>query len=223
MQTKTRAALTGMALISLLIACGGQPETDINTTQKQVVVAAEAWLAFYSDPGDFIGQGQNLFVTSANVEFDARQRGDGLQFNINRAGPGAAWTLILEPRDGQALAPGVYLQAQRFGGPANAGLDFGGNGRGCNGVTGEFLITDLQRDAAGEVRRIFVKFEQHCEGRAPALVGYLSFKAPAADGDGDGVGDAVDKCPCTAKGYPVDSKGCSKKDYALARLGRLCK
>jgi hypothetical protein len=51
-------------------------------------------------------------------------------------------------------------------------------GRGCNRVTGSFTVIDVARDADLEITRLAVDFEQHCEGRAPALRGSIRYKVP---------------------------------------------
>jgi hypothetical protein len=53
----------------------------------------------------------------------------------------------------------------------------GGQGRGCNTLTGWFAI-DSYTLTAGALTGIDLRFEQHCEGGTPALHGQLHWTNP---------------------------------------------
>lgn len=90
----------------------------------------------------------------------------------------ASYSLVLEAPDGQDFAIGRYAGAQRAAlrSPKAPGLDFSGNGGGCNRVDGWFEIRDLQI-VNGAVRRIAVDFRQRCEGAVDALNGALRYNS----------------------------------------------
>jgi hypothetical protein len=46
-------------------------------------------------------------------------------------------------------------------------------GRGCNTLTGNFVVREAVYDATGQVQAFAADFEQHCEGGAAALVGSI--------------------------------------------------
>ena len=77
---------------------------------------------------------------------------------------------------GTALTPGVYEMAQRasFAQPGHPGIDIGGDGRGCNTITGRFQVKDYTRDATGVVSAT-ISFEQHCEGGPSVLNGCIHY------------------------------------------------
>jgi hypothetical protein len=52
-----------------------------------------------------------------------------------------------------------------------------GSGRGCNEVTGRFVIHEIAFAADGSVLRFVADFEQHCEGGPPALRGTIRYYA----------------------------------------------
>jgi hypothetical protein len=72
------------------------------------------------------------------------------------------------------LLPGYYGDLRRwpFHNRAKGGLSWYGEGRGCNSVTGWFVV-DSVRYANGALAAIDLRFEQHCEGAAPALRGKI--------------------------------------------------
>jgi hypothetical protein len=82
---------------------------------------------------------------------------------------------------GRTLAPGLYAGAQRYGfGPPNSpGMDIGGDGRGCNKLSGAFFVQDIAFDAEGKVTRAWLVYEQHCEGMWPALFGEVRVGEPS--------------------------------------------
>ena len=70
---------------------------------------------------------------------------------------------------------GAYENAVRAPFHGNQpGLELSGSGRGCNTLSGRFVVLELQTDAQGVLTRLAVDFEQHCEGpQAPPLFGSL--------------------------------------------------
>jgi hypothetical protein len=72
------------------------------------------------------------------------------------------------------LQPGYYGNMQRFPfhNAARGGMDWSGNGRGCNTVSGWFVV-DKASYALGELTAIDLRFEQHCGDLTPALRGVI--------------------------------------------------
>jgi len=130
-----------------------------------------------SEPGDFIGGGQHYLLTHADGAFSTRRLGDGVQ--VDFAGSGLDWTLQFVPPAGHALTPGAYAGARRypFQAPTEPGLTIEGNGRGCNTLTGLFVIRQIATDASNNVTSLWATFEQHCEGGIPKLTGEIRINA----------------------------------------------
>jgi hypothetical protein len=76
-------------------------------------------------------------------------------------------------------ARGAYTDAERasFRTLGHPGLDVSGDHRGCNMVSGSFVVQEISI-VGGEVRRLRASFDQHCEGGATHAVGCISFTAP---------------------------------------------
>jgi hypothetical protein len=87
------------------------------------------------------------------------------------------WTLDFAAPQGQELVPGTYLNATRYPGqaPTVPGLDFSGDGRGCNTLSGQFTINDILFGGDGSLQRLQATFEQHCDGFGAALRGTIVY------------------------------------------------
>jgi hypothetical protein len=76
------------------------------------------------------------------------------------------------------LKPGYYGDLRRypFHNPLAGGLSWYGEGRGCNTLTGWFVV-DRVTYTGGNLSEIELRFEQHCEGGGPALRGQIRWSA----------------------------------------------
>ena len=72
------------------------------------------------------------------------------------------------------LQPGYYGSLQRypFHNPARGGLSWSGQGRGCNMLSGWFVV-DAVSYVGGTLKAIDLRFEQACEGFMPPLRGQI--------------------------------------------------
>jgi len=142
---------------------------------------------FQSEAGDYIGGGSSYVRTNATGVIDT--------YNLlDLTADGAVDYLFLrylgEPFDGtfihfwvatnqlgQNLVPGIYPNAERapFASAGHPGLDVEMDGRGCNTLTGNFVIHEVNFGPGPELERLDMEFEQHCEGATPALRGSLRY------------------------------------------------
>ena len=127
-----------------------------------------------SQPGDYIGGGVQHTVTPATGSFTASRNFDnGVSISVNTTG--GVWSLAFAAPGDATLTPGTYDNATRwpFQSPTNPGLSISGMGRGCNTLTGNFIVREAVYGATGEVQAFAADFEQHCEGGAAALLGSI--------------------------------------------------
>ena len=91
----------------------------------------------------------------------------------------AGYAAYFRAPDSAPLAPGTYEQAERsvVASPGHPGLDVFGDGRGCNALSGRFVVIEGPTyDTDGTTLLTFaVDFEQHCEGGVPALYGSVRY------------------------------------------------
>ncbi len=121
-----------------------------------------------SDTGDYIGLGGTFTYTTMTVTAS----GGHLGVSIN----GAQWWF----GDFQAMNTLNKLQAGYYGGlrrypfhnPVKGGLDWSGEGRGCNTLLGWFAVDRLTY-AGDSLTAIDLRFEQRCEGGSSALHGKI--------------------------------------------------
>lgn len=131
--------------------------------------------SFVSQNGDYVGGGQTrrfVYTSSAQITttLDPGRRSVGIRLPF----ADGSWSMNLAAPSGGVLSAGsVYNNAARW--PfqdANAGLDVGGDGRGCNQLGGRFLIAELVV-TNGTIQRLHAVAEQHCEYRSAAMVADL--------------------------------------------------
>jgi hypothetical protein len=125
-----------------------------------------------SETGDYIGRGENYVYTPADsqIAFDAT----GARFSVF-IDENERWNGDFEAMDALSrLEVGYYgdLLRHPFHNPAKGGLTWYGNGRGCNMLTGWFVVDSVTYDGTA-LMAIDLRFAQHCEGRPAALHGEI--------------------------------------------------
>ena len=128
-----------------------------------------------SDAGDWIGQGRTYNYTQANATLIVTATGGHLAVGIQGD---EDWTGQFQMPSGfTRIQPGTYANLTRFPfhNAAAGGLAWGGEGRGCNTLTGSFVV-DSVRYAGDTLTAIDLRFEQHCEGGTPALEGTIHWR-----------------------------------------------
>lgn len=139
---------------------------------------AGTYVYLSSEKGDFIGGGQTLTYTPANstLTFIDTTRRLSLTVEVQQD---LVWSGVFEAMNAaDRLEVGYYPSLTRY--PFNpfpeGGLDWSGEGRGCNAETGWFAI-DRATYKCGVLTDLVLRFEQHCEGAVPALHGEIRWDA----------------------------------------------
>jgi hypothetical protein len=128
-----------------------------------------------SDPGDHIGMGETYLYTPPRGEVSVYQRNWMPAAVEIRTGETSLLIGEFHPPENMSqLRPGYYagLKEAINRNPAKGGLAWGGFARGCNAVTGWFVVDKVAYNA-GVIVALDVRFEQHCEGMTPALRGAI--------------------------------------------------
>jgi hypothetical protein len=139
------------------------------------VPPAGNYVYLVSEIGDYIGGGTTQLLTTNNATFDvvtnltAALRIDVSGWSGNFVGMNSL----------SQLQEGYYggLQRYPFHNPVKGGLDWSGNGRGCNTLSGWFVVDKVTYKMA-ELSAIDLRFEQHCEGAPAALHGVVHWVKP---------------------------------------------
>ena len=157
----------------------GQAIIDMGVYEFFLAVSPRTILFLVSQPGDFIGQGMQFTLTAADGTFSASRTSDnGVQISFFGA-PGNFWFLNFAAPMRTDVTPGTYENATRwpFQAPTDPGLSVVGQGRGCNTLTGRFVVDEAVYGPGGEVESFAADLEQHCEGAPPALFGQARFNS----------------------------------------------
>jgi Divergent InlB B-repeat domain len=130
-----------------------------------------------SQTGDYIGAGFTRTYTAADAPFTTSSDAAGVHVNVVAAGYAFWWSLNFAVPSGGTIGAGTYTDALRFPTAAQPGLDVYGDGRGCNAVTGRFVIREYVAGAGGSVARFAADFEQHCEDASAGLFGAIRYNS----------------------------------------------
>lgn len=148
------------------------PPAGLWTPPAGATPASGNYVYLQSDSGDFIGAGQNYLYRTPTDMIVVTGSGGLTTVQVNDVG---TWNGHFQTMNSIArLAPGYYANLQRwpFHNPAVGGLDWSGMGRGCNMLTGWFVV-DSVTYVGTAIASLDLRFEQHCEGFVPALHGKI--------------------------------------------------
>lgn len=129
-----------------------------------------------SDSGDYIGAGRNYLYTGS--AFNVTSNGSLLEASVSSTYDW--WSGDFQAMFGtNPLQIGYYPDLSRypFHNPYKGGLSWSGNGRGCNELSGWFVIDDIEYQQT-TLKRVSLRFEQHCEGGGSALRGQIKWTKP---------------------------------------------
>ena len=153
-----------------------------------------------SQPGDDIGQSEARLITPADGTFTASRNFDnGVNVSFSGNTAGDFWFTDFAAPMNATLVPGAYEGATLwpYQSAIGPGLSVYGDGRGCNVLSGRFVVLEATYDANGKVQSFAADFEQHCENAVPALFGSVRYQAgdPGCAGQPDGTAcDDQDAC-----------------------------
>ncbi len=136
-----------------------------------------------SQPGDYIGQGQRQLITPSDTDFSS-ERTDPRGVRIRAARFSAGFWLdvkVCTPGPGFQPATGVYEAARRLISCNFTELEVSGSGRGCNVLTGRYVVREAVYAGDGTVQRFAADFEQHCEDADAALFGAIRYNSTVSD------------------------------------------
>jgi hypothetical protein len=125
-----------------------------------------------SETGDYIGAGLSYTYTPADAQITMSTTSGHLAIHVNG---NQNWDGDFQAMSGLTqLQPGYYGNLQRYPihNPAKGGLDWYGEGRGCNTLTGWFVIDNVTY-VSGVLTAIDLRFEQHCDNNTAALHGQI--------------------------------------------------
>lgn len=152
-------------------------------TTAALAATPQTFLTLNSQPGDYVGQGQQYSFNASQGTFligTVPNLGE-VVMTFHSPDWSQTWQMGFAPPAGHKLNKGMYEGAQSVavGSPTAPGISASGDGRGCNSTAGRFYVSDIFIDSTGTVQRFAVDFEQHCEGAPPALYGSFRYQSTA--------------------------------------------
>lgn len=140
------------------------------------VQSAPNFVNLQSDSGDYIGAGQTYTYDQANAKMVVSATGGHLSISIDGD---QKWSGDFQvPSSLNQLQIGRYDNLQRYPDhdPVKGGLNWSGEGRASNMLTGWFAIDNVTY-VNGTLTAIDLRFEQHSEDGTPALHGQIHWKS----------------------------------------------
>ena len=179
-------------------SCRGGAETSVQvhgpktcSARFDLLASASPRSVLYLDSqsGDYIGAGakavfnltNSVWTVTSNVTWTGSSNRTGNQIIITIRDGVDRWNLDFSAPEGEPLALGEYNAARRYPFTPFNGLDVSGPGRGCNELTGRFVVYDIAVASDGKVQRFAADFEQHCEDAVPGLVGAIRYNSAAGE------------------------------------------
>jgi hypothetical protein len=161
----------------------GDPAAFTWSPPPGVVPTSGNYLYYESQPGDYIGQGQTRLFTTFLATFSVTESSGHVRARTIQGNFDNWWDLDVSGPDAQyQLVRGLYADVQRypFHNPVEGGLDFSGDGRGCNELDATFAVDEVSYDAEG-LRSVSVRFEQRCENSSSTLFGAFRWDRDAGE------------------------------------------
>lgn len=142
---------------------------DDKFTKPPPAPALTSYLHAVSSQGDYIGQGKTYNYRGDQLKVRRTER--GVEISVD------GWTILFGAPHGQFLQVGEYPNARRYPFSDKApGIEFFGQGRGCNRIAGKFVVWELEfRENA--VARLAIDFVQRCEESGPPLYGRIRYNS----------------------------------------------
>ena len=165
------------AVRTATLTAGGRSQTLAMKTYQQGM--ALTGIYYQSPNGDSIGQGETHLYLAPDSIVTADLGSPNNIVHIQAQIPQATrWDLYLAAANQALLTPGDYAGATRwpFQLASVPGLDFSGDGRGCNQSTDSFTVDDASY-ASGAIQSFAVHFLQGCENTQPPLYGEARFNS----------------------------------------------
>jgi hypothetical protein len=150
------------------------PPSDLWQPPEGATPTTPRYVYLQSDAGDRVGGGGTHAYTQANAQLMVSSAVTGLEIAVNGD---EFWTGDFSAPAGRSqLEPGYYANVTRLQNPARAGLDWYGEGSGCNIVQG-WLVIDSVSFESNAVNAFDLRFEQRCDGSSSALHGKIHWSA----------------------------------------------
>lgn len=142
----------------------------LTVTQTFAVPSNSSYLTFKGDSSDYLTGGRSYLFTLNDTAFTVDST---VRITATRPGNSSWWYLTLVAPNGAPLTVGTYSNATRwpFQAAGVPGLDLSGDGRGCNVLTGSFVVSEVAYAPNGSLDRLRATFEEHCEAGSAAVRG----------------------------------------------------
>lgn len=135
-------------------------------------------LYMISEEGDWIGQGENrVYYEGYDGHFTINSEPNIIRIGFNDGYEN--WSIEFKAPEKQILEPGIYKDAERypFQGSFQPGLNFSGNARGSNSLTGEFEILEITYNNEGKIESFAANLIQNSDRSKGCLFSSIRYNS----------------------------------------------
>ena len=160
--------------VAIVLICAGLSAA----APAAAATRTETSVTMYTD-GEWVGGSAQRFYYPGNGSVTVSGNRTGIHVGVSGGAPSASFGMEFTPPSGTLLSTGLYTGAERsaFREAGRPGIDISGDGRGCNTITGQFDIKDMAV-VDGKIVRLWLTYQQHCEGGIDALFGEVRYRIP---------------------------------------------
>ena len=176
-KVRLQAGLVAGETRSATLTVGGQVATFTVTTYAPGMALTGV---YYNNPqGGPLGlAASGIFLAPPTEVTASRNSHNGVEFGVEGVADNNFLLDLAAPGDA-TLAAGTYSGATRypFQAPTEPGLDFSGNGAGCNTSTDSFMVRDAAYNGDGSVATFAADFTESCSGSTGPLQGEVRYNS----------------------------------------------
>jgi hypothetical protein len=166
----------GSLSLAVTASTAADGKSGNNSASASIRAVARNSITLVSDASDYIGQGRQYAYDQSNAELTVVPEGGGLRIGVT--GDQYWYGRIVLPARYSVLTPGTYSSLSRwpFHVPADGGLDWSGEARGCNTLIGSVTISKAIYSGS-TLQELDLTFLQRCEGANSSLRGAVHWTA----------------------------------------------
>ena len=164
----------------------------------------ETFVTVVSDPNDWVGRGQARYYHPGNSTISVSGTPAYVSVTVRGGNLGEPFEFVFAAPEGRHLVEGAYERAGHasYRQPHLPGIDIATDARDCDVIEGRFDVKRIESDGGGNVRSLWIVYEQHCSRVPWALFGEIRYNVPANAGTAP-VGPRHLRWPDTDRGEPA--------------------
>jgi len=132
---------------------------------------------------EFLAQGNSRFFHPGNATFRAHRDRNVVRFEVDAGSfENSLFFDFAAPGSQSRLTEGEYKGATRSEGMHRPGISITVGSRGCRETAGRFVVKDIAFAGEHEVTRLWLLYQQTCDGNPAPIIGEIRYRMPGHGG-----------------------------------------